>query len=82
MRWPRRRHSIAQAIAAEDENTAMQIMARGAAPCWRAAAPRGRFDGVLVLGGTMGTDLALDLCAALPLGVPKYVVSTVSFLAR
>ncbi len=27
----------------------------------------------------MGTDLALDLCAALPLGVPKYVVSTVSF---
>jgi uncharacterized protein (UPF0261 family) len=29
----------------------------------------------------MGTDLALDLCAALPLGVPKYVVSTVSFSA-
>ena len=27
----------------------------------------------------MGTDLALDLCAALPLGVPKYVVSTVAF---
>ncbi len=39
----------------------------------------GRFDGVIVLGGTMGTDLALDVCAALPLGVPKYVVSTVSF---
>ena len=29
----------------------------------------------------MGTDLALDVCAALPLGVPKYVVSTVSFSA-
>ena len=27
----------------------------------------------------MGTDLALDVCQALPLGVPKYVVSTVSF---
>ena len=27
----------------------------------------------------MGTDLALDLCAALPVGVPKYIVSTVSF---
>ena len=25
------------------------------------------------------TDLALDLCRALPIGVPKYVVSTVSF---
>ena len=27
----------------------------------------------------MGTDLALDVCKALPLGLPKYVVSTVSF---
>ena len=27
----------------------------------------------------MGTDLALDVCSALPLGVPKYIVSTVSF---
>jgi uncharacterized protein (UPF0261 family) len=27
----------------------------------------------------MGTDLALDVAAALPLGVPKYIVSTVSF---
>jgi uncharacterized protein (UPF0261 family) len=27
----------------------------------------------------MGTDAALDICQALPLGVPKYVVSTVSF---
>jgi uncharacterized protein (UPF0261 family) len=34
---------------------------------------------MVVLGGTMGTDLALDVCSALPLGVPKYIVSTVSF---
>ena len=71
--------SIAEAIAAEDENAAMQIMARGAAAkalsLWR----EGRIDGVIALGGTMGTDLALDLCAALPLGVPKYIVSTVAF---
>lgn len=71
--------SIAEAIAAEDENIAMQIMARGAAALARRLQAEGVFDGVLVLGGTMGTDLALDLCAALPLGVPKYVVSTVSF---
>lgn len=73
--------SITDAIAANDENTAMQIMARGAAAqtltLWRA----GQVHGVIVLGGTMGTDLALDVCAALPLGVPKYVVSTVSFSA-
>lgn len=36
-------------------------------------------QGVILLGGTVGTDLALDVCAALPMGVPKYVVSTVAF---
>ncbi|MGQ0563827.1 MAG: Tm-1-like ATP-binding domain-containing protein [Gemmobacter sp.] len=71
--------TIAEAIAAEDENTAMQAMARGAATLCARLHREGRFDGVIVLGGSMGTDLALDLCAALPLGVPKYVVSTISF---
>ncbi len=71
--------SIAAAIAAEDENTAMQIMAAGSAALAARLHAEGRIQGVIVLGGTMGTDLALDLCAALPLGVPKYVVSTVSF---
>lgn len=73
--------SIEDAIAAEDENFAMQVMARGAATLALRLHREGRFDGVIVLGGSMGTDLALDLCAALPLGVPKYVVSTVSFSA-
>ena len=71
--------SIAAAIAAEDENTAMQIMAQGSATLAAKLHAEGRIQGVIVLGGTMGTDLALDLCSALPLGVPKYVVSTVSF---
>ncbi len=71
--------SIAEAIAGEDENLAMQIMARGASELALQLYREGRFDGVLVLGGSMGTDLALDVCAALPLGVPKYIVSTVSF---
>lgn len=73
--------TIAAAIAAGDENVAMQIMAKGAASLASTLHRQGRFDGVIVLGGSMGTDLALDLTAALPLGVPKYVVSTVSFSA-
>lgn len=73
--------SIKAAIDSGDENTAMQIMAQGAAVLARRLHKEARIDGVIVLGGTMGTDLALDLCAALPLGVPKYVVSTVSFSA-
>ena len=71
--------SIAEAIAAENENTAMQIMARGASALALKAVMDGKADGVIVLGGSMGTDLALDVCLALPLGVPKYIVSTVSF---
>jgi uncharacterized protein (UPF0261 family) len=71
--------SIRAAIDAGDENTAMQIMGAGAAAQALALYRAGRIDGVIVLGGTMGTDLALDLCAALPVGVPKYIVSTVAF---
>ena len=71
--------SIQAAIDSGDENTAMQIMADGAAKLVGRLHAEGRFDGLIVLGGTMGTDLALDVTRAVPLGVPKYVVSTVSF---
>ncbi len=71
--------SIEAAISSGDENSAMQIMAKGASVLAVSLFNEGRFDGVVALGGTMGTDLALDVCQVLPLGVPKYVVSTVSF---
>ncbi len=71
--------SIQQVIDSGDENTAMQIMARGAAAKTAQLHRDLKIDGVIILGGTMGTDLALDVCQSLPLGVPKYVVSTVSF---
>lgn len=71
--------SIQAAIDSGDENTAMQIMARGASAATADLHAKGAINGVIILGGTMGTDLALDVCQALPLGVPKYVVSTVSF---
>ena len=71
--------SIQAAIDSGDENTAMQIMAKGACTLATRLHGEGKFDGAVILGGTMGTDLALDVCKALPLGVPKYIVSTVSF---
>ncbi|MGI9436862.1 MAG: Tm-1-like ATP-binding domain-containing protein [Geminicoccaceae bacterium] len=71
--------SIQAAIDSGDENTAMQIMAKGACALAMRLHGEGRFDGVVMLGGTMATDLALDVCKALPLGLPKYIVSTVSF---
>lgn len=71
--------SIQAAIDSGDENHAMQIMAKGASMLALRLYREGAFDGMIVLGGTMGTDLALDVASALPLGVPKYIVSTVSF---
>ncbi len=71
--------SIPAAIESGDENAAMQIMARGASRTAAALAGEGRIDAMAALGGTMGTDLALDCARALPLGFPKYVISTVAF---
>ncbi|WP_299730437.1 Tm-1-like ATP-binding domain-containing protein [uncultured Tateyamaria sp.] len=71
--------TIQDAIDSDDENTAMQIMARGASLLCSQLHGAGRIDGMIALGGTMGTDLALDCAQALPMGVPKYIVSTVSF---
>ena len=58
--------SIAEAIAAEDENIAMQAMGRGAATLCARQQREGAFDRVIVLGGSMGTDLAQLLCNRWP----------------
>ncbi|WP_170406787.1 Tm-1-like ATP-binding domain-containing protein [Ruegeria arenilitoris] len=71
--------SIDEVIALGDENKAFRVMSAGAAKVVAKAYADGRFDGMLATGGTMGTDLALDCAQALPMGVPKYIVSTVSF---
>ncbi|MBL4726975.1 MAG: Tm-1-like ATP-binding domain-containing protein [Rhizobiaceae bacterium] len=71
--------SIQAAIDAEDENLAMQIMAKGAGILASQLSETGKIDGMIALGGTMGTDLALEVACALPLGVPKVIVSTIAF---
>ena len=73
--------SIPEAIASGSEHVAMNIMSKGACILSRRLCDEGRIHGVIILGGTMGTDLALDVCQGLPIGLPKYVVSTVSFSA-
>ncbi len=71
--------SIEKAIAAGDENEAMQIMAAGSSKLTRKLREDSKIDGMIAMGGTMGTDLALDCARALPVGVPKYIISTVSY---
>ena len=71
--------SIQAAIDSGEENAAMQIMAAGSSKLCTELDASGKINGMIALGGTMGTDLALDCARALPMGVPKYIVSTVSF---
>ncbi|UUP17016.1 Tm-1-like ATP-binding domain-containing protein [Nitratireductor thuwali] len=71
--------TIQAIIDSGDENSAMTLMARGASHLAKELYERDEIDGVIALGGTMGTDLALDVALALPLGVPKFVVSTIAY---
>jgi uncharacterized protein (UPF0261 family) len=71
--------TIPKIIALGDENEAMKKMAEGAAALACHLYQDGAIDALLALGGTMGTDLALDVAAALPLGVPKFIISTVAY---
>jgi len=66
-------------ISLGDENLAMTKTAEGASKLCLSLYNEGKIDSVLILGGTMGTDLALDVAAALPLGIPKMIISTVAF---
>lgn len=70
--------TLHEVIATGDENTAMVAMARGAVSLARQLYEEQRFEGLLAMGGTMGTDLALDVAAALPIGVPKVLLSTIA----
>lgn len=71
--------TLDEIVGLGDENAAMAKMAEGAALLAARRQASGEVDAMLALGGTMGTDLALDVAAALPLGVPKFVISTVAY---
>jgi uncharacterized protein (UPF0261 family) len=62
----------------QDRGEAVATMSRGAAALLPRLYAEGRFDGVLALGGSGGTSVACAAMRALPLGVPKVMVSTVA----
>jgi uncharacterized protein (UPF0261 family) len=64
--------------AGKDRGKAMAVMSAGAAALIPQLFAEGKFDGILALGGTGGTAVACAAMRALPLGVPKVMVSTVA----
>lgn len=67
-----------EVVARRDRGDAVDTMARGAASLLGDLYGRGRVDGVLGMGGGAGTVVATTAMRALPIGVPKLMVSTVA----
>ena len=68
-------HALA---AADDRGAAVETMSRGAAEIVTRLHGEGRLDGLLALGGSGGTAVATEAMRALPVGVPKHMVSTMA----
>jgi uncharacterized protein (UPF0261 family) len=69
---------VARLAEARDRGAAVDAMARGAAALVARLHGEGRLDAVVGLGGSGGTAIATTAMRALPVGVPKLMVSTVA----
>ena len=70
--------SLAALRKAGDRGAAIGVMAAGAAVILQRLHDDGRVQGVLGMGGSAGTTIATTAMRALPLGVPKVMVSTLA----
>ena len=69
---------VAALAAAGDRGAAVTAMAAGAEQVVLRLHAEGKLDGILALGGSGGSSIATRAMRALPVGVPKLMVSTVA----
>ncbi|PLS03172.1 Tm-1-like ATP-binding domain-containing protein [Neobacillus cucumis] len=69
---------IEELVQKNDRGYAMEVMAVGATEIVRQLHKDGNLDGILALGGSGGASIATHAMQALPIGVPKLMVSTVA----
>jgi len=70
--------TLSQVQALNHEGKAMEVMIKGAARIVQELYRAGQLDGIISLGGSMGTSLGTGAMRALPFGVPKLMVSTMA----
>ncbi|MEG1633698.1 MAG: Tm-1-like ATP-binding domain-containing protein [Oscillospiraceae bacterium] len=70
--------SIKEIADKKDRAYATETLARGMELLVPKLYAAGKFDGIISLGGSGGTSLATPAMRALPIGVPKVMVSTVA----
>jgi len=70
--------SLSSLRAKGDKGNAMVVMTRGAAEIAKKLYAEGHLDAIFGMGGSAGTAIISAAMRALPLGVPKVLVSTVA----
>ena len=69
---------LEKALAAGDKGACILNMMRGVEVLCKDLFEKGRFQGLIGIGGAQGTDMACAGMRNLPTGVPKLMVSTVA----
>ena len=70
--------SIEELLERKDRGEAMEVMSKGAAVVVSRLYNEGKLDGIIGMGGSGGTAVSTAGMRALPVGVPKVMVSTVA----
>ncbi len=70
--------ALGELVSRGNRGEALAAMARGAAKIARELFDRGEISGVISLGGGSGTAMASEAMRALPVGVPKVMVSSMA----
>ena len=70
--------SLAELRERHDRGHALEIMGKGARALALELLSTGRFDAALAMGGSGGTSIGATAMQALPVGLPKLIVSTMA----
>lgn len=69
---------IQEIVAKKDRAMATDVLSRGLEKLLPELYASGKFDGVISAGGSGGTSMAAPAMRALPIGVPKMIISTMA----
>ena len=71
-------YDIDAIVARKDRATATEALSKGMEKLIPQLYAQGKFDGIISCGGSGGTSLVTPAMRALPIGVPKVMVSTMA----
>jgi len=67
--------NLLNVVGLKDEWKAIKVMTKGALEISKGLLREGKVDGILAIGGSMGSSLGLSVMQGLPVGLPKLLVN-------